>query len=42
LARACPAGFVELPRQVVDLLTQPLDFSAQDLSLAFRSLRAFT
>ena len=40
LAIARPAGRIELSLQMVDLLTQALVLSAQDCSLALRTLRA--
>ena len=41
LSIARPAGRIELSLQMVDLLTQALVLSAQDFSLALRTLRAF-
>jgi hypothetical protein len=40
LSIACPAGFIELALQTVDLLTQALVLSAQDFALALRAFCA--
>jgi hypothetical protein len=39
LANSRPAGAIELPSQMIDLLTEALIFSAQSIALAFSFLR---